>query len=277
MLLAILAFAASLLGTFITRSGLLTSVHAFASDPTRGVYILGFIGLTIGASLLLFAIRAPLFKNESGFGMISREVALLGNNILLVVASASILLGTLFPMVYQAITDDLISIGPPYFNAIFVPLMVILAVLLGIGPISRWKNNSVSYLWLQLRLAAGASVILGVILPLIITLDFSIAVAVGITLALWICFSILRDILNKTANKASLWQGLKGLPTSYIGMQLSHFGVAVMITGVCLTSNYSMEKSVLLGPGQSVDLGKYDFVFNNTRPITGPNYSGYSA
>ncbi len=277
VLLAILAFAASLLGTFITRSGLLTSVHAFASDPTRGVFILGFICLSIGGSLLLFAIRAPLMKSESGFGAVSREVALLGNNILLVVAAASILLGTLFPMVYQAITGDLISIGPPYFNTIFVPLMAILVVLMGIGPISRWKNNSVSYLWQQIRWAAGASVVLGIILPLIITLDFSLSVATGITLALWIVFTILRDILNKTANKSSLWLGLKSLPTSYIGMHLAHFGVAVMIVGVCLTSNYSMEKSVLLGPGQTIDLGNYDFVFNGTRQITGPNYIGDEA
>ena len=277
VLLAILAFAGSLLGTFITRSGLLTSVHAFASDPTRGVFILGFIVLTIGGSLLLFAFKAPLIKNESGFGSISREVALLGNNILLVVASASILLGTLFPMVYQAITDELISIGPPYFNAIFVPLMVVLAVLLGIGPTTRWKNNSVTYLWQQLRLAAAASVGLGVVLPLIITLDFSLSVTIGITLALWICFTIVRDILNKTANAPSLWQGLKSLPASFLGMHLAHFGVAVMIVGVCLTSNFSMEKSVLLGPGQTVDLGNYDFVFGGTTPISGPNYIGDEA
>ena len=134
VLLAILAFAGSLLGTFITRSGLLTSVHAFASDPTRGVFILGILLLTVGGALLLYAVRAPLMKSNLGFSLVSREIFLLINNVLLVVSAASIFLGTLFPMVYQALTDDLISIGPPYFNAIFVPLMIILVVFLGIGP-----------------------------------------------------------------------------------------------------------------------------------------------
>lgn len=277
VLLAILAFAGSLLGTFITRSGLLTSVHAFASDPTRGVYILGFIILTVGGSLTLYAFRAPLIRNNSGFAMISREVALLANNILLVVASASILLGTLFPMVFQAITDELISIGPPYFNAIFVPLMGILVLLLGIGPVCRWKSTSVSFLVQRLWLIAAASIVLGVVLPLLITTKFSWSVTIGISLALWITFSIVRDILSKIANKANKIKGLTGLPAGYLGMQLAHFGVAVMVVGVCLTSNFSTEKSVLLGPGQTIDLGDYDFVFNGTIPITGPNYVGDQA
>ena len=138
VLLAILAFSGSLLGTFITRSGLLTSVHAFASDPSRGFFILGILGIAIGGSLLLYALRAPLMKADFGFDLTSRELFLLANNVILVVSAASVFLGTLFPMVYQAITDDLISIGPPYFNIIFVPLMMLLFVFLGIGPMSRW-------------------------------------------------------------------------------------------------------------------------------------------
>lgn len=277
VLLAILAFAGCLLGTFITRSGLLTSVHAFASDPTRGVFILAFIAVTLGGSLVLYAIRAPLIKNESSFSPISREVFLLVNNILLVVASASVLLGTLFPMVYQAITDGLISIGPPYFNAIFVPLMAVLAVALGIGPISRWKNTSVAYLRKQLTLVAIASVVLGIVLPLIVTLEFSLSVSIGVSLAFWLVLTIGKDIWSKVANKANPVQALLGLPASYLGMQFAHFGVAVMIVGVCLTSNYSMEKSVLLSTGQSIDLGEYDFRFEGSQPVTGPNYVGDEA
>jgi len=277
VLLAILAFAGSLLGTFITRSGLLTSVHAFASDPTRGVFILGFIALTVGGSLVLYALRAPLIRNESSFSPISREVFLLTNNILLVVAAASVLLGTLFPMVYQAITDNLISIGPPYFNAIFVPLMALLVVALGFGPISRWKKTSTAYLREQLTMVAIAAVALGVILPLVITLEFSLTVTIGVSLAFWLVFAIARDVYNKVANKANRWQALRGLPANYLGMQLAHFGVAVMIVGVTLTSSFSMEKSVLLTPGQAIDLGDYDFQFNGTQPITGPNYVGDEA
>ena len=151
MLLAILAFAGSLLGTFITRSGLLTSVHAFASDPTRGVFILGILLFTVGGALLLYALRAPLMKSELGFTLVSREIFLLTNNVLLVVSAASIFLGTLFPMVYQALTDDLISIGPPYFNAVFVPLMIILMLFLGVGPMSRWKTVSYTHLTLPTK------------------------------------------------------------------------------------------------------------------------------
>lgn len=277
VLLAILAFAASLLGTFITRSGLLTSVHAFASDPTRGVFILGFIALVVGGSLLLYGLRAPLIRSESGFGLVSREAFLLVNNVLLVVASASVLLGTLFPMIYQAMTDDLISIGPPYFNAVFVPLMAILVVFLGIGPLSRWKETSVYYLYSQLLLCALAALVVGVILPLLVTLQFSAGATLAVVLACWIVFSMLRDLLNKCSNKPSLWQGLRGLPAAYIGMQLAHIGVAVLVIGASLTSQYSIEKSVLLAPGDLVELGDYEFRFDGTVPVSGPNYIGDEA
>ncbi|MEQ8954298.1 MAG: cytochrome c-type biogenesis CcmF C-terminal domain-containing protein, partial [Gammaproteobacteria bacterium] len=186
VLLAILAFAGSLLGTFITRSGLLTSVHAFASDPSRGVFILAILGLAIGGALLLYAFRAPLMKSEFGFDLFSREIFLLANNVLLVVAAASVFLGTLFPMVYQALTDDLISIGPPYFNTIFVPLMILLVLLLGIGPISRWKKTSPAFLVQQLGKVALIGLVLGVALPLVVLLQFSLAATIAIMLASWI-------------------------------------------------------------------------------------------
>ncbi len=274
VLLAILAFGGSLLGTFITRSGLLTSVHAFASDPTRGVFILGILGIFLGGSLLLFALRAPLMKSDVGFGLFSRELFLLANNVILVVAAASVFLGTLFPMVYQAITDDLISIGPPYFNAIFSPLMMLLVVLLGIGPLSRWKRTSGTYLVQQLSKVAIASVILGIALPLLVLMEISIAATVTLILAVWIVLAMSKDMLNRSGNKASLIQGLRSFSLSYWGMQLAHFGIAVMLVGAGLTSYFAMEKSVLLEQGQSTELGKYRFTLQDSYPIEGPNYVG---
>lgn len=277
VLLAILAFSGSLLGTFITRSGLLTSVHAFASDPSRGVFILGILGLAIGGSLILFAFRAPLMKSNFGFDLVSREIFLLTNNVILVVASASVFLGTLFPMFYQAITDDLISIGPPYFNAIFIPLMSLLVLVLGVGPMSRWKKTSVSYLIEQLGKVALTSLAIGVVLPTIILLQVSWVAIVAVTLAAWIVLSMLKDMANKTANKAARLAGLRALSLSYYGMQAAHFGMALMLIGVAFTSEFSEEKSVLLAPGESIDVGSYNFTFNDTQAITGPNYVGTQA
>ncbi|NKB31565.1 MAG: heme lyase CcmF/NrfE family subunit [Pseudomonadales bacterium] len=274
VLLAILAFSGSLLGTFITRSGLLTSVHAFATDPTRGVFILGILGLAVGGSLLLYAFRAPLMKSEFGFGLVSREVFLLTNNVLLVVAAASVFLGTLFPMVYQALTDDLISIGPPYFNFIFVPLMIILVLFLGVGPMSRWKRTSTAYLFQQVAKLAIASLVIGVVLPLLVLFEFSLAATVSVALAAWIVLTMGKDIANKIANKDSVAKGLRSLPLSYYGMQTAHIGVAIMLIGIGLTSYFSSERSVLLNPGESVELGSYSFQFEGSEAFRGPNYIG---
>ena len=277
VLLAILAFSGSLLGTFITRSGLLTSVHAFASDPSRGFFILGILGLAVGGALLLFALRAPLMKSEFGFDLVSREIFLLVNNVILVVASASIFLGTLFPMVYQAVTGDLISIGPPYFNAIFVPLMIILVLFVGVGPLSRWKRTSTAYLIQQLSKVAMAGLVVGVVLPFIVLLEFSLAATLAVVLGAWLTLSIVKDISNKVSNKITIWQGLGSLSLSYYGMQAAHFGIAVMFVGVGLTSYFSSEKSVLLQPGQSTELDAYSFTFMQSTPVTGPNYIGDEA
>ena len=277
VLLAILAFAGSLMGTFITRSGLLTSVHAFASDPSRGFFILAILGITVGGSLLLYAIRAPLMKSEFGFDLLSREVFLLINNVILVVASASIFLGTLFPMIYQALTDDLISIGPPYFNSIFAPLMMLLVLSLGIGPMSRWKRTSTAYLLQQLGKVALASVAIGVLLPLLVLLEFSLAATVSIALAAWVVLSIGKDVSNRIVNKPTPIQGLRALSLSYYGMQAAHLGVAVMLVGIGLTSYFSVEKSVLLEQGQSIVLAGYDFVFIGSSAVTGPNFIGEEA
>ena len=272
VLLAILAFSGSLLGTFITRSGLLTSVHAFASDPTRGVFILAILVIAVGGALLLYAIRAPQMKSEFGFGLVSREIFLLANNVLLVVSAASIFLGTMFPMVYQALTDDLISIGPPYFNAIFGPLMVLLILVLGVGPMSRWKRTSTSYLVQQLAKVAAASIAIGIVLPLLVLLEISFAAIICVVLASWIVLSMAKDLRNKIANKETVSKGLRTLSLSYYGMQIAHIGVAVMLIGVGLTSYFSTERSVLLAPGATVTLGSYAFRFDGSEATQGPNY-----
>ena len=277
VLLAILAFSGSLLGTFITRSGLLTSVHAFASDPSRGFFILGILGISIGGSLLLYALRAPLMKGSFGFEYTSREFFLLVNNVILVVSAASIFLGTLFPMVYQAVTDDLISIGPPYFNTIFVPLMMLLFVFVGIGPLSRWKQTSWAYLAAQLGKVLFASLLVGLIFPLIVLSKFSAAATITLILASWIVFAIGKDVSNKVANKRSTLRGLKSLSLSYYGMVLAHIGIAVMLIGAALTSFFSEERSVLLAPSESVELGGYLFTLEGSARIEGPNYIGDEA
>jgi cytochrome c-type biogenesis protein CcmF len=273
-----MAFASSLLGTFITRSGLLTSVHAFATDPTRGVYILVFLALIIGASLILYAVRAPSLRSEFGFGNLSREVFLLSNNLILVVASAAILLGTLYPIVYQAMTGgELISVGPPYFNAIFFPLMGILAVLMAVGPISRWKKTSPEHLRTQLTKVAIASVVLGVLIPVLLTLELPLGVIATTILSFWIIFSMLKDIRGKIANKPTVVAGLRSLPLSYLGMTLAHFGFVMTMAGSSLSSIYSIERSVLLQAGESTDLGAYNFRFEGTRPVQGPNFDAAEA
>ena len=254
VLLAILAFSGSLLGTFITRSGLLTSVHAFASDPSRGFFILGILGISIGGSLLLYALRAPLMKGSFGFEYTSREFFLLVNNVILVVSAASIFLGTLFPMVYQAVTDDLISIGPPYFNTIFVPLMMLLFVFVGIGPLSRWKQTSWTYLAAQLGKVLVASLLVGLIFPLIVLSKFSVAATITLILASWIVFAIGKDISSKVANKRSTLRGLKSLSLSYYGMVLTHIGIAVMSSALPLPVS-SEERSVLLAPANRSNWG----------------------
>jgi cytochrome c-type biogenesis protein CcmF len=211
-------------------------------------------------------------KSEFGFGLVSREIFLLANNVLLVVSAASIFLGTMFPMIYQALTDDLISIGPPYFNAIFGPLMVLLILVLAVGPMSRWKRTSTSYLVQQLAKVAAASIAIGVVLPLLVLFEISFAAIICVVLASWIVLSMAKDLRNKIANKETVSKGLRTLSLSYYGMQIAHIGVAVMLIGVGLTSYFSAERSVLLAPGATVTLGSYAFRFDGSEATQGPNY-----
>lgn len=276
-LLAILAFAGSLLGTFITRSGLLTSVHAFATDPSRGIFILGILGAAVGGSLLLHAFRAPLISPGPGFGPLSREAFLLLNNVLLVVAAASVFLGTMFPMAYQALTGDLISIGPPYFNVVFAPLMVLLVAALAAGPFSNWKRTPPERLARPLSRLLAASLAAGAALPLAATFSFSLAATATTALAAWIVFGIAGDAAARTAGGPSRRRALLSLPLAWWGMHTAHLGVAVLLVGAALTTNFSEERSVLLDAGESVELGGYTFTLEGSGPVAGPNYAGEQA
>ncbi|QSL92945.1 heme lyase CcmF/NrfE family subunit [Ectopseudomonas toyotomiensis] len=270
VLLAIAAFSLSLLGTFLVRSGVLTSVHAFATDPERGVFILAFLLIVVGGSLALFAVRAPVVKSQVGFGLWSRETLLLVNNIVLVVSAAMILLGTLYPLVLDALTGAKLSVGPPYFNALFLPLMALLMAVISVGVLVRWKDTPLKWLGGMLTPVLVASVVLAVVATFLHG-DFHWAVLAVCLLAFWVILAGVRDILDKTRHKG-LIKGLPSLGRSYWGMQMAHFGFAVCALGVVLTSLGSYERDLRMAPGDSVELVGYRFQFDGAVHHEGPNF-----
>lgn len=271
VLLAIAAFTLSLLGTFLVRSGVLTSVHAFAADPERGVFILGFLLAVVGSSLTLFAIRAPVVKSQVGFALWSRETLLLVNNLVLVVTAAMILLGTLYPLVLDALSGAKLSVGPPYFNALFLPLMALLMMVIAVGVLVRWKDTPVKWLVGMLGPVLVGSLVLGVLAAFVLG-DFHWAVLAVGCLSAWVLLAGVRDLLDKTRHKGLL-KGARSLTRSYWGMQLAHAGIAVCALGVVLSSQYSAERDLRLSPGESVELGGYRFVFEGAAHHEGPNFT----
>jgi cytochrome c-type biogenesis protein CcmF len=274
VLLAIIAFALSLLGTFLVRSGVLSSVHAFATDPRRGIFILVFLTVVIGGSLALFAWRAPRIGLGGSFDPVSRESMLLTNNVLLVAAAGAVLLGTLYPLVLDALGLGKISVGPPYFETVFAPLMAPALFLMGIGPLSRWKKASLPDLALRLRWAFAVSLVTAVLLPLALG-RASAWVSVGLLLAAWIVASSavnLWDRINNAASGASVAARLAGTPRAYYGMLLAHVGVAVFVIGVTLVKGYEIQKDTRMGPGTTEQVGGYMFRFDGVEEVTGPNY-----
>jgi cytochrome c-type biogenesis protein CcmF len=279
VLLAIGAFSLSLLGTFLVRSGVLTSVHAFATDPKRGIFILAFLAFVIGGSLLLYAWRAKQVGLGGKFELVSRESLLLSNNVLLVVAAGSVLLGTLYPLIIDALGLGKLSVGPPYFNSVFVPLMVPAVFLMGIGPIARWKKASLPELAVRLRWAFLASVVTALILPLILG-QWKPLASLGLMLALWIVTTGVLNIwerVKSTSGQLSVWQKLGMQTRSYYGMQLAHIGVAVFIVGVTIVTAYQLEQDVRMDVGDTVNAGGYSFRFNGITRIAGPNYEAARA
>ena len=271
LLLAIMAFSLSLLGTFLVRSGVLTSVHAFATDPARGIFILIFLVVVIGGSLLLFAFRGPIKKSSYKFSGLSKELFILANNLILIIITAVILLGTLYPLIADVLGWGKISVGPPYFNLFFVPLTLLLGLLMPVASILRWKKtprlNILKYFNGPLILSA----IIGGSLPSMHESYEPIA-GISIFISSWIILITLRDIGYKSSTKGSILDGLKRIKVSYWGMVTAHIGVAICIIGVSLTSVYSVQRDVRMTPGETISLANYQFEFITIEPYEGPNY-----
>ncbi|NDP43090.1 MAG: heme lyase CcmF/NrfE family subunit, partial [Aromatoleum sp.] len=274
VLLAICAFSLSLLGTFLVRSGVLTSVHAFATDPKRGVFILAFLTIVIGGSLVLFAIRAPKVSKGGRFDSVSRESMLLGNNLLLVVAACSVLLGTLYPLFLDAMAMGKISVGPPYFDTVFVPVMTPLVFLMGVGPLARWKEAKLPDLWLRLRWALAVSLVTALLLPFAAG-KWTPMVSFGLLLALWIVattFVNVKERMSGLSTGGGVWTKIVRQPRSYWGMVVAHLGVAVFIVGVTMVKGYESERDVRMDVGDKVTVGGYTFRFDGVIDRMGPNY-----
>lgn len=273
VLLAICAFSLSLLGTFLVRSGVLTSVHAFATDPRRGLFILVFLVAVIGGSLTLFAWRAPTVGRGGKFDVVSRESFLLANNVLLAVAAFSVLLGTLYPLFLDALGLGKISVGPPYFDTVFVPLMTPALFLMGIGPIARWKQASLPELALRLRWAFGVSVATAVVLPLLLG-HWTPMIGLGLFLAFWIFASSANLVYQRLQGKEQpLITRVKAIPRSWWGMVIAHLGIAVFTLGVTIVKGFESEIAVRMLPGDVAHLAGYDFTFDGVKDSQGPNYT----
>ena len=269
-LLAIAAFSLSLLGTFLVRSGVLISVHSFASDPKRGIFILAMLGVFVGTALTLYAWRAPTLTRGGGFQPFSRETLLLLNNIFLVVAAASVLLGTLYPLIMDALGLGQLSVGPPYFNAVFIPVMLPFFIVMGIGPYVRWKHGDAAVTLRTLRIAAVLALVVGVIALAVAQAGGGMLMAAGVTLAVWVAVTAFIEPLSR------LRQRLQGrhvsLPRAVLGMSFAHFGAACLVLGVTMTSLLGVERDVVLKPGQTLQIAGYEFAFQGVHPEKGPNY-----
>jgi len=277
VLLAICAFSLSLLGTFLVRSGVITSVHAFASDPTRGIFILMFLSIVTGGALILFAWRAPKIGLGPGFAAISRESLLLSNNVLLMVAAASVFLGTLYPLLLDVLGLGKISVGAPYFDAVFVPLMTPAVFLMGIGPIARWKSARLPDIAVRLCWAALVSVASAIALPWLAG-GWKPMVALGMLLAVWCATTMLTALAGRIAEQRGPWLlRFFHVPRGFYGMLLAHFGIGIFIAGVTLVKGYETAGDARLDIGQSIETGGYTFRFDGTKPVEGPNYRALRA
>ncbi len=268
VLLAISTFSLSLLGAFLVRSGVLTSVHAFATDPRRGVFLLMLFAVVTGSSLLLFALRAPKIGMGGRFALLSRESLLLTNNVLLVVATGAVILGTLYPLILDALGLGKLSVGPPYFDTVFVPLMVPALLLMAVGPVANWKSAKVKALIKQLRLPAGVAVIVGIGVPFLMG-RWSVAVAMGVAVAGWIATAVVTGILQRMRATRS---GLLAQPRSWLGMHVAHLGIAVFVAGVTLVTGYETEQDLRMVPGSTATSGGYELTFQGVNKALGPNY-----
>ncbi|MGY0194174.1 heme lyase CcmF/NrfE family subunit [Leptothrix sp. BB-4] len=275
VLLAIIAFSLSLVGTFLVRSGVLSSVHAFATDPARGLFILGFLVIVIGSSLTLYAWRAPSVGLGARFGLLSRETLLLGNNVMLVVAMAAVLLGTLYPLLLDALNLGKISVGPPYFDTVFVPLMIPVVFLMGVGPMTRWKQAELPDLARRLRWAAVVALVGGLASGWWAG-HIGVMSSIGLALAWWIAASVATDLWEKVRplpGVATVGQRLRQLQRATLGMMVAHLGVAAFIFGVTMVRTYEVERDVKMRLGDTTTVSGYTFTFLGVREVPGPNYT----
>ncbi len=275
ILLAILAFSLSVLGMFLVRSGVLNSVHAFATDPTRGLFVLGFLVFVVGGSLTLFAMRGSALKTGSSFAPVSREGALVLNNLLLTTAAGSILLGTLYPLFLDALTGSKVSVGGPYFNSVFIPLITPLLAAMAVGPLLPWKKADLAGIFGRLKVAVAATVI--VVLGTWYMLDNGPVLALlGMALAAWTIGGALVEWAGRIklfrAPLGDSWRRAKGLPRAAYGMTVAHIGVGLLIAGITVSETWSEEKLLVMQPGETAQVGGYDFEFDGTEMVAGPNY-----
>ncbi len=272
VLLALITFSLSLLGTFLVRSGVLTSVHAFATDPQRGLFILTFLIIVIGGSLLLFAWRAPKVGTGGSFELFSREAMLLVNNVLLVVAMGAVLLGTLYPLFIDALDAGKISVGPPYFDSVFGPIMVPVIFLMAIGPLVRWKDASIVDIAKRTAWCFAAALVCGAAVPLV--KGWSTWVCVGMFLSFWVLFCFIESVRESIRNiRGGVFKKLSSLTRAYWGMMIAHLGVAAFIVGVAMVMTYSLERDVTMTPNNEVTVGDYTFKFKDVQTgVRGPNF-----
>ena len=277
VLLAIAAFSLSLLGTFLVRSGVLVSVHAFASDPTRGLFILVLLALVIGGSLILYGMRAGQMQSYSRYELFSREVMLLGNNVLLMAAMVVVFLGTMLPLVHKEIGLGSISVGEPFFNSVYSWLVIPFALMVGLGPLLRWRRQAIKPLLKPIALALSLAVVLANTLPKIWADELPAMVVIGLFLAFWVGLATMTEVQQTVKQRKQGWQGITRLSGSHWGMVLGHIGFAVTLIGITLVSHYEQERDIALAPGQSVDIIGYNVSFDSLDHREGPNYDSDAA
>ena len=272
VLLAISAFSLSLLGTFLVRSGVLVSVHAFASDPTRGLFILVLLGLVVGGSLILYGLRAGKMQSYSRYELLSREVMLLGNNVLLMAAMVVVFLGTMLPLVHKEIGLGTISIGEPFFNELYSWLVIPFALMLGLGPLMRWRRQAMKPLLKPLALALSIAIVLAYALPKIWAGELPAMVVIALFLAFWVALATLTEVQQTVKQRKQGLSGLTKISGSHWGMVLGHLGFAVTLIGISLVSHYEQERDIAIAPGQSANVMDYQVVFERLEHREGPNY-----
>ena len=277
VLLAILAFSLCLLGTFLVRSGILVSVHAFASDPTRGLYILAYLVVVIGGSLTLYAFKGNRIRSRDNSERYSRESMLLLNNILLMTALSVVLLGTLLPLVHKQLGLGTISIGAPFFDQMFLIICTPFALLLGIGPLVKWRRDQFSAIRTPVVVSVILMALLGFGLPLLLQHKLTVSAVLGVMMVVIIVLLSLYELYQRATHRCGFWAGLTKLSRSHWGMIAAHLGVAMTIWGVAFSQNYSVERDVRMKVGDNVQIEDYRFEFKGITEANGPNYAGGKA